>query len=119
MAQHNKLGAEGEKMAVELLRAKGYLIREQNFRFQRAEIDIIAETADQLVIVEVKTRNSDFFGDPQSFVTPSKIQNLVRAADHYVAQNEINKEVRFDIVAVLMNQYQQRIQHFEDAFYFF
>ena len=104
MAQHNQLGAEGEKLAIHWLLKKGYLILERNYRFQRAEIDIIAETQDLLVVVEVKTRNSEFFGDPQSFVTPSQIRNLVKAADHYINENNISKEVRFDIIAVQERQ---------------
>lgn len=119
MARHNELGLKGEDLAAELLRSKGYYILERNYRFQRAEIDIIAESGDQLVVVEVKTRNSPFFGDPQSFVTPAQIKNLVKAADHYISEHHINREVRFDIISVLLNQYTTQVVHYEDAFYFF
>ena len=66
MAKHNELGEIGEEMAVEYLLDKGYIILERNYRFDRAEVDIIAQDNEQIVIVEVKTRTSDFFGDPQS-----------------------------------------------------
>ena len=119
MAYHNDLGVKGEELAVRMLMKKGYAILERNYRYQRAEIDIIAEEREQLVIVEVKTRNSDYFGDPQSFVTATKIKHLVRAADHYITENQIQKEVRFDIVAVLLNKEVIKIEHYTDAFYHF
>ena len=76
MAQHNDLGKIGEQLAVEYLEAKGYEIVTRNYVFQKAEIDIIAKHDNQIICVEVKTRNSDFFGDPQEFVTKSKIKLL-------------------------------------------
>ena len=79
MAYHNELGKIGEKLAAEYLINKGYEILAQNFYFDKAEIDIISKKDNNiLVVVEVKTRNSDFFGDPQGFVTPSKIKRLKR-----------------------------------------
>lgn len=70
-------------------------------------------------MVEVKARNSDFFGDPQSFVSPGKQKTIVKVANEYVLENDLNVEVRFDIIAVLKNSKQERLEHFEDAFYFF
>ena len=93
---------------------------ERNFYYDKAEIDIIAKKdADTLVIVEVKTRNSEFFGDPQEFVTPSKIKLLVKAANEYVISNDLDMEVRFDIIAVIKNKTDEKIEHFENAFYHF
>jgi len=98
----------------------GYEILERNFYYDKAEIDIIAKKdADTLVIVEVKTRNSEFFGDPQEFVTPSKIKLLVKAANEYVISNDLDMEVRFDIIAVIKNKTDEKIEHFENAFYHF
>ena len=119
MATHNELGAFGEQLAANYLRKHNYNILERNYRFQRAEIDIIAQKDDQLIIVEVKTRNSDFFGDPQDFVTSSKIKLLVKAADEYIISNDLDLEVRFDIIAVLKNKDLERLEHFENAFYHF
>ncbi len=119
MATHNELGAFGEQLAASYLRKHNYSILERNYRFQRAEIDIIAQKDDQLIIVEVKTRNSDFFGDPQDFVTSSKIKLLVKAADEYIISNDLDLEVRFDIIAVLKNKEVERLEHFENAFYHF
>lgn len=120
MADHNELGALGEELAVGYLLRSGYEILERNFRFLKAEIDIIAQKEeDTIVIVEVKTRNSSFFGDPQSFVTPAKIKLIVKAANEYIVENNLNKEVRFDIIAVLKNSTAEEIEHIENAFYHF
>ena len=119
MAHHNELGALGEQLASDYLARNGYDILKRNYYFDKAEIDIIAQKeAGILVIVEVKTRNSDFFGDPQEFVKRSKIKLLVKAANEYVVSNNLDVEVRFDIIAVLKNQHVEKIEHFEDAFYF-
>ena len=96
-----------------------YVILERNWRFQKAEIDIIAKKEGQIIIVEVKTRNSNFFGDPQSFVSPEKIKLLVKAANQYLVSNNIPLEVRFDILAIIKNKSTQEITHFKDAFYYF
>lgn len=120
MAQHNELGKLGEKIAADYLIKKGYEILAQNFYYDKAEIDIIAKKDDKtLVVVEVKTRNSDFFGDPQEFVTPSKIKLLVKAANEYIITNDLDMEVRFDIIAVIKNKSIEKMEHFEDAFYHF
>lgn len=119
MASHNELGIIGEEMAAEFLEANGYTILCRNYRYDKAEIDIIAQIEpDTIIIVEVKTRNSDFFGDPQSFVTPKKIKSLVKAANEYVVSNDLDVEVRFDIIAILLNKKQEKIDHYIDAFYF-
>ncbi len=120
MAYHNELGKLGEKLAANYLLKNGYEVLAQNFYFDKAEIDIIAKKEDNtLVIVEVKTRNSDFFGDPQEFVTSSKIKLLVKAANEYIISNDLDMEVRFDIIAVIKNKTIEKIEHFENAFYHF
>ncbi len=120
MADHNELGKLGEALAERYLVRSGYSILARNYVFQKAEIDIIAQKEDDLiVVVEVKTRNSSFFGDPQSFVTPAKIKLLVKAANQFLIEQEREEEVRFDIIAVLKNSTTEEITHFPDAFYFF
>ena len=120
MAYHNELGKQGEKTAVAYLAKNGYDILEQNFYFDKAEIDIIAQkNKETIVVVEVKTRNSNFFGNPQDFVSPSKIKLLVKAANEYIISKNIDVEVRFDIIAVIKNKRGEKIEHFENAFYHF
>jgi putative endonuclease len=119
MAYHNQLGKIGEDIAAAYLVRNGYTIHERNFIFRKAEIDIIAQKDEQLIIVEVKTRNSAYFGDPQSFVSKGKIKLLLKAANEYITANDLNLEVRFDIIAILKNNKSEQLEHFEDAFYHF
>ena len=119
MAQHNELGKKGEQLAVDYLLKKGYTIEERNYRFQKAEVDIIAKLKDTLAIVEVKTRSTTDFGNPQDFVKPKQIQRLVKAVDEYVTVNELEVEVRFDIIAIVKQGKGFNIEHLENAFYHF
>lgn len=119
MAKHNELGALGEDLAVEELEKNGYEIVERNWRYKKAEIDIIARKNEVLAIVEVKTRSSDYFGDPQDFVNQKKIKLLVEAVNEYVVSKDLEVEVRFDIIAIIINQNKLTIEHLEDAFFHF
>ena len=120
MAHHNELGKTGEQLAADYLLKKGYRILERNYYYDKAEIDIIAQKEPGvLAIIEVKTRSSNYFGDPQDFINSSKIKLLVKAANEYVISNNLNEEIRFDIIAIIKNKTTQKIQHFEDAFYHF
>jgi putative endonuclease len=120
MAQHNQLGKQGEELAVKHLLKNGYKIVERNYRYhKKGEIDIIAQNNDTLAVVEVKTRSTDDFGDPQDFVKPRQIKRLVEAIDVYVVERDLDVEVRFDIIAIVIEQSNVKLTHFEDAFYFF
>lgn len=119
MAEHNELGKRGEALAVEFLQQKGYEILETNWTFQKAEIDIIAQKESVLAIVEVKTRSSIDFGLPQDFVTPKKIQLLVKAVNEYVLAKDLEVEVRFDIIAIHKDGTEYNLEHIEEAFYYF
>jgi putative endonuclease len=119
MAYHNELGKLGEQLAVDYLSRNGFTILERNFMYDKAELDIIAQKEKKVIVVEVKTRNSAFFGDPQDFVTKAKIKLMVKAANEYVLSKNIDLEVRFDIIAILKNQHIEKIEHFENAFYHF
>lgn len=115
MAQHNDFGKQAEDKAAAYLQENGYEILERNFFFQHAEIDIIALKNNVLVVVEVKARSTDFFGNPESFVSPKKIQLLTKAIDHYLQLKNFEFEVRFDIISVVKNE----LNHIENAFYYF
>jgi len=119
MATHNELGKKGEELAVEYLEKNGYKILEKNWYYKKAEVDIIALKGETLAVIEVKTRSSDYFGNPQDFVNQKKIKLLVDAIDQYVTIKDIDVEVRFDIIAILKNQYTFNIEHLEDAFLHF
>lgn len=119
MAEHNKLGKKGEDLAAEYLLLKEYEILHRNYRYQKAEIDIIAKRANLLIAVEIKTRSTPEFGDPQDFVKPKQIRHLVRAMNHFVESNEFDVDVRFDIIAIVKNKAGTRIEHIQDAFFYF
>jgi putative endonuclease len=115
MAEHNELGKLGEEIALGHLREKGYLIKETNWRFGKDEIDIIAEKDKFLVIVEVKTRQSNAFGEPEVFVTTQKQRFLIRATQVYLERNKM--ETRFDVISIVISGSKRNIKHIEDAFY--
>tara|TARA_R110002012_G_scaffold275367_1_gene461948 strand:+ start:254 stop:613 length:360 start_codon:yes stop_codon:yes gene_type:complete len=119
MAQHNELGKKGEALAIDFLIKNGYTILERNYRFQKAEVDIIASKKDTLAVIEVKTRSSNFFGNPEDFVKPKQIQNLVNAINEYILENDLSLEVRFDIIAIVISNSKIDIEHLENAFYHF
>lgn len=119
MAAHNDLGEIGETMAAEHLLKNGYKILERNYRYLKAEVDIIAQIGNTLCAVEVKTRSTPDFGNPQDFVKPKQIQLLVKAIDHYVSSKDLDVEVRFDIVAIIKNKSGTRLEHLKNAFYHF
>jgi putative endonuclease len=119
MADHNELGKKGEKIAIDFLLKKDYQILEKNYRFLKAEVDIIAQKENILAVVEVKTRSSDYFGNPQDFVNPKKIKLLLSAIDYYVNENDLDVEVRFDIIAIIHQKNKTKIEHLEDAFLHF
>jgi putative endonuclease len=119
MAEHNELGKKGEQLAIDFLIEKEYKILERNYRFQKAEVDIIAQKDAVLAVIEVKTRSSNYFGNPQDFVNPKKIKLLISAIDHYVIERNLDVEVRFDIVAIIKQQNTFKIEHLKDAFLHF
>ena len=119
MAQHNDLGKKGEQLAIDFLIKNDYKILEKNYRYLKAEVDIIAIKKDVLVAVEVKTRSTNFFEEPQDAVKPKKIKLMVSAIDYYVTQKELDVEVRFDIIAIMHQQSHTKIEHLEDAFLYF
>jgi len=119
MAGHNDLGKLGEELAADYLQKHGYRILQTNYVFQKAEIDIIACKDNVLAIVEVKTRSTTDFGLPQEFVKQSKVQLLVKAVNEYVNQNDLDYEIRFDIISISKAGKSFEIEHLEDAFYYF
>ena len=92
---------------------------ERNYFYDKAEVDIIAQKENILAIVEVKTRSTVDFGNPQDFVKPKQIQRLVKAVDEYVTVNDLDVEVRFDIIAIVKEGKGFKIGHLENAFYHF
>ena len=116
MAAHNEFGIEGEDKAANYLIREGYTILDRNWKSGHKELDIVAEKDGTLVVVEVKTRKSDDYGDPEIAVGKSKQQLLIWAADAYVRKNQLDVDVRFDIVSIVFTDDEPEIEHIEDAF---
>ncbi len=117
MALHNKLGEEGERVATHFLQQKGYRIRHTNWRFGRLEIDIVAETDESVVVVEVKTRSTAYFEHPKDAITNAKIKRIVNATDAYIQQFDINKNIQFDVMSLIPDKNGNlSVEHIPDAF---
>ena len=112
-----EIGKKSEDLAVEYLENKGYQILERNWRSGHKEIDIIAKDGDILVVVEVKSRKSTNFGDPDIAVGAMKQRMLIYAAEAYLNYQHLDVEVRFDIISMVITPQGEHIEHIEDAFY--
>ena len=102
MANHIHTGKTGEAMGIAWLLAKGYAIREQNWRHSRWEVDAIAEKDNILHFIEIKTRRSRKFGLPEEKVGKKKIQNLINAAEEYLYLHPQWKRIQFNILSILV-----------------
>ncbi|NLF43909.1 MAG: YraN family protein [Bacteroidales bacterium] len=117
MAEHNDLGKLGEDEAEKYLEEKGYEILARNWRGGNHELDLVARKGKLLIVAEVKTRRSAMFGEPEEFVTRTKQKSIIKAANAFVLYKNIDLEVRFDIISIVMSNTEKRIYHIEDAFY--
>ena len=116
MALHNDLGKQGEQLAAEYLKRKGYKVLERNWKYGSLEVDIIVRNRTHIVFVEVKTRSYDGLLRPEDAVDAQKQRNLTIAASHYIQQKQCDLEPRFDVVAIVWNDSRCEINHIEDAF---
>ncbi len=118
MNQAYQLGIQGEQFAVEYLTSNGVKILETNWKAGNNEIDIIASENNILLIIEVKTRSSDYFIAPYASVNKTKQNILIRAANLYILKNNWKGETRFDIISIVIeNNSPPKIEHIKDAFY--
>jgi len=105
MLANKQLGDYGQKLAVDFLRGKGYLIVQENYFSRYGEIDIIAKEADQLVFVEVKTRTGTAYGLPEEAIDQAKIKKMLATIGAYLSAKEINNDnYRLDAVAIEIDE---------------
>lgn len=106
-------------MAVKHLISDNYQILETNWRYSKAEIDIIAKLDQALIFVEVKTRSYNYYGEPEEAVTEKQEHLIMDAAQRYMEEVGHEWEVRFDIIAVILdkNKALSKLEHFKDAFF--
>ncbi len=118
MTVQKEMGRKGETLAVSYLKRQGYQILETNWRYGRAEVDIIAMIENILVFVEVKTRSYNYYGPPEMAVNAKKERFLAECMQAYMELIDHQWEVRFDIISILWNdQAPPSINHIVNAFF--
>lgn len=113
------LGNLGESLAYDFLVEKGYKILERNYVWRKNEIDIIAEDEKerQIVFIEVKTRNTDYFIQPFEAVDLKKQKAIIKVANAYIRSLNIDLEARFDIISIIQTKDEfPSIEHIVGAF---
>ena len=119
MADHNELGKWGEDEAALYLEDEGYVIIDRDWKIGKRDLDILALSPDgkTLAVVEVKTRSGDEYQQPEEAVDGRKMRNLAIAANAYVKEHQVDKELRFDIISVVGVGHQvEHLEHLKDAF---
>lgn len=115
---HKKiLGQKGEELAALHLEASGYTILERNWRYRKAEIDIICQKDRMLIFVEVKAKSYTYFGEPEESISPYKENLIIDAASQYMILYGHEGEIRFDIISILFEKKEPVLRHYEDAFF--
>ena len=117
MVDKIRYGQQGEDLAAEFLTEEGYDILERNWRFKHNEVDIIARQDDLLIIVEVKTRSGDSWGEPYTAVDIRKQRYLIFAAERYLYGHDLDLEVRFDIISIISDKGRVVLEHIREAFH--
>lgn len=111
-------GDEAEEIAAAYLESKGWKILDQNYFFQRAEVDIVAFDASCIIFVEVKSRSTIRYGHPEDFIDEKKIENIFKAAEAWMYERKMEgAPSRFDVISIVQKGNEAPdIKHFEDVF---
>jgi len=118
MTKQQEIGKQGEEIAAQYLIDSGYTILERNWRFSRAEIDIIAKEKDVLIFVEVKSKSYTYYGAPEESISEYKENLIIDAAGRYMEMVNHDWEIRFDIISIVFDKLMDyHLNHFKDAFY--
>jgi putative endonuclease len=116
MSEKYKIGLHGENLAKKYLLDNNFNIRHVNWRFKHKELDIIAIKDSILHIIEVKTRSSDYWKEPQYAVVRRKQKNMIYAANAYIKKENIELETQFDIISIIMKNNEYKIEYIPNAF---
>ena len=115
MTYQQEIGKLGERIAAEFLLQKGFELLDKNYHTRYGELDLVAGISESTVFVEVKTRTSDSFGDPESSITDAKLERIQNAALLWLQDHvEASDDWRIDVVAVNLDHRKKlkEIQHF-------
>jgi len=108
-----KIGRSFEELAARYFTDRNYIILSRNYRAGQKEIDLIVQKGDTVAFVEVKSAKSKSHGHPAERVTKKKRENLIKAAQQYLNENDLSgADLRFDVVTFLGGI----IEHYQDAF---
>ena len=110
-------GREAEEMACQYLREQGFHIRHQRWQHGHKELDIVAERAQMLHVVEVRSRTEPYWQAPSSTVDYFKQKNIIAATAAYIHKFHIRYEVQFDIVSVVFTPEGLELEYIPRAFY--
>ncbi|MCE2711183.1 MAG: YraN family protein [Cryomorphaceae bacterium] len=111
-----EIGRLGEELAEKFLNSKGVQITARNVRYKKFEIDLISETTEEVIVYEVKLRHTRKLGEPWRAVTRTKQRQIITVADHFQKQRNSIKNVRFDIISIIHNEFETDIEHIQYAF---
>jgi len=110
-------GKQGEDIAVAYLKKEGFAVLERNYRCLFGEVDVVAKEGDTIVFVEVKSRRSERFGDPQMAVGLKKQKKLSRISLKYLEERHLYPcNARFDVVAVRIMPEGDKVELIRNAF---
>jgi putative endonuclease len=109
-------GIQAEELALTFLVNKGYLLLEKNLSLANCELDLVMldQQFDEIVFIEVKYRQKDDYGDASLAVNQKKLNNMIKVANSYLRKKQFQKSYRFDIISVVGNLPQAKIEHFEN-----
>ena len=117
MSEKKEIGNIGERLAAEFLQKKGYRVVAQKFRHRRGEIDLIVKRDNWVLFIEVKTRSSTHYGNPETFVLANQVRLIYETAEEWIYSNDWHGDIRFDVVSILLSENGEEpvIEHIEDA----
>ena len=104
-------GQLAEQIACDYLQQHGLVLLEQNYHCRRGEIDLIMRDDETLVFVEVRARRSDRFGSALESITVDKQSRIIATAQHYLKQNRLQQNCRFDVVTLRISPTADSQQH--------
>jgi putative endonuclease len=110
-------GASSEVLAAKHLKKNGYKIIITNYRNRYGEIDIIAKEKGVLIFIEVKARQSHYYGSPKGAVTRAKQKKISQVALHYLKEtDQMMQKARFDVVSISFYSKEPQIEVIKNAF---
>ncbi len=104
-------GTYGENIATNFLNENGFVVLERNWRYKHCEVDIICKKNNTIHFIEVKTRTSNEFGNPEESINDKKMNALKKAAEQYLIEHPEYLLIQFDVIAIKINH-----QKVEDLF---